>query len=851
MPGIGGPDFETTCRFIPRSNLANYFKRPHQVENLLDAVLKPDERPAVEANYVREHYLQSFATLLCISEGAMIHHFQQYKSLRDQKLPYRTRPDDFPITTPDKFEEFKDAQWQFCASNLEYNMNDRFKEEDILPITRKEKIGEGGSAIIYKIVVDENYNSLRPRGHVIPKRRRQHKNTFVLKTYRAADAEENYKAERDAYMKLRWAGKPSPHIIAYYGGFIHGDSYNIILEYADQGTLEDFMRNTKSPSTIEDTAIFWDRLFGVTHGIMTIHGNIGNYSSVSQIINGWHQDVKPANILVFSGNGDSPYDCHFKIADLGLAHFKPNVSQPNDPSDLDAFGTRAYGAPETFRSHIDMEASPLQVTQAVDVWSIGCVFSEASVWAHHGWKRVVEYRRQRSLEIKAKGGDEGEHVFHFGGNLLDAVDNIHQDILRAKQTKDHITRSVVDRLVVEMLQHETRPHAMYLFDKSKRLIKDAEKKFDVSVVGLVGNINGELVDSNEARVGARSPPQVPHDHYRVRGERELPLREPLPPDDDSAWSSSSSRSQSSSHRHHHKSASQSSRPRSTGAKGSSPAGAQGSHVIPLPATPSSTVANTHQNSPQQHVQQPQEEPVRPTLSINEGHEWKRKKKSGEYTVLRGEENLTSLDKRDHIFLIDTSATMKQYSREIERVISLLAYMVKKSDKDGLDIFFTQSRKKVNSRKSSKLSSSIHQEPFVGVSDMRGRLQNILQEHINKFGTLIYPPRTVYGRQPPPQPQRPLSFYILTDAKWQPTDVEGLIRDLVQSMIAKRCPKEHVAIQFIRFGDDQASIDKLDKLDHGLGLKAIGMDIVDHTYWDGNVWKQLLGSLNDWYDDDPT
>lgn len=29
------------------------------------------------------------------------------------------------------------------------------------------------------------------------------------------------------------------------------------------------------------------------------------------------------------------------------------------------------------------------------------------------------------------------------------------------------------------------------------------------------------------------------------------------------------------------------------------------------------------------------------------------------------------------------------------------------------------------------------------------------------------------------------------------------------------------------------------------------DIVDHTYWDGNVWKQLLGALNDWYDDDPT
>ena len=61
------------------------------------------------------------------------------------------------------------------------------------------------------------------------------------------------------------------------------------------------------------------------------------------LANRWHQDVKPANILVFSGNSSSPYDCHFKIADLGLTHFKPTISQAADPSDLDAFGTRAYG----------------------------------------------------------------------------------------------------------------------------------------------------------------------------------------------------------------------------------------------------------------------------------------------------------------------------------------------------------------------------------------------------------------------------------------------------------------------------------------------------------------------------
>lgn len=166
--------------------------------------------------------------------------------------------------------------------------------------------------------------------------------------------------------------------------------------------------------------------------------------------------------------------------------------------------------------------------------------------------------------------------------------------------------------------------------------------------------------------------------------------------------------------------------------------------------------------------------------------------------------------------------MKKYIRDIERVVSLLAYMLKKSDKDGLDIYFTQTPQKINSQKSSKLSGSIYQERFGGVSDMRGRLQNILHEHVNKFGTLILPSKTFFGHQPPSQPQRPLSFYILTDAKWQPTDVGGFIKDLVQKMKAKSCPKEHIAIQFIRFGSDQTSIDKLDQLDHGLGLKAIGM-----------------------------
>lgn len=93
-----------------------------------------------------------------------------------------------------------------------------------------------------------------------------------MKTYREAEAEENYKVERDAYMRLRWSGDPIDHVLAYYGGFVHGNTYNIILEYADQGTLEDYMSNIGPPSTIEELVLLWDRLLHVTTGIMAIHG---------------------------------------------------------------------------------------------------------------------------------------------------------------------------------------------------------------------------------------------------------------------------------------------------------------------------------------------------------------------------------------------------------------------------------------------------------------------------------------------------------------------------------------------------------------------------------------------------
>ena len=161
LPGIGGPNFETQCFFISQFKLEEYFKVPGRVENLLNAVLGEGEALKINANFLRDHYARSFAILLCIEEGPMIRLFRWEDNLRDEKLPHRTRPVGFPDMASDKFEAFQKEQWKFCAQKLRAGMNFRFQVDHILPIILREQIGSGGSATVYKIVVDSHYNLLR------------------------------------------------------------------------------------------------------------------------------------------------------------------------------------------------------------------------------------------------------------------------------------------------------------------------------------------------------------------------------------------------------------------------------------------------------------------------------------------------------------------------------------------------------------------------------------------------------------------------------------------------------------------------------------------------------------------
>ena len=85
-------------------------------------------------------------------------------------------------------------------------------------------------------------------------------------------------------MNLRYDNKPIAFVIAYYGSFVDEDTYNIILEYADRGNFEEFMKTTPEPSTSESMIELWERLSRISHGLAHIHGTPGTTSTGAPLL---------------------------------------------------------------------------------------------------------------------------------------------------------------------------------------------------------------------------------------------------------------------------------------------------------------------------------------------------------------------------------------------------------------------------------------------------------------------------------------------------------------------------------------------------------------------------------------
>ena len=142
---------------------------------------------------------------------------------------------------------------------------------------------------------------------------------FILKRYPNKDSESDYQAEVNGFRSI----KSAESVIKFYGSYIYGDEFNILLEYADKGSLDVYFQTETPPSRGSDIIKFWASMFKLIEGLKVIHnvrGLVFNYHLIylctNTILRG-HHDVKPTSIVILSNGSKHPSDWSFKFADFG------------------------------------------------------------------------------------------------------------------------------------------------------------------------------------------------------------------------------------------------------------------------------------------------------------------------------------------------------------------------------------------------------------------------------------------------------------------------------------------------------------------------------------------------------
>ena len=237
---------------------------------------------------------------------------------------------------------------------------------------------------------------------------------------------------------------------------------------------------------------------------------------------------------MFSGKTTNPYDVVFKLADLGLSHFKRVKKMSQDIVDRDVGGTKDYGksdpwgcairhelksvagAPECHRSDTFLEQCTLKVLSSVDIWSFGAVCSEAAVWVPLGMLGVTSYRNQRQQEIASKHTLQDGSCFHHRGSCLQAVDTMHHYVLKPNiiRPADCVTRPILNTVMESMLVEnpEERQSALGLYRIFQDLLEKAEEKMQNHTQDTVWR-NNDITFNKPQFLGWNAPNTPPHTSY--------------------------------------------------------------------------------------------------------------------------------------------------------------------------------------------------------------------------------------------------------------------------------------------------------------------------------------------------
>ncbi|KAK1999893.1 kinase-like protein [Colletotrichum falcatum] len=274
-----------------------------------------------------------------------------------------------------KMSLFVENQWLFMAPFFDMKATKPpfypLEPRVVLPFLKEEKY-------------DASYGgfSTVSRAHI----HKAHHNSEHLHSGNRSDFEQ----ERHAMKKLN--GQGHPHLMKLLATYKYQDHWYFIFPWAN-GNLREFWQRYDTPKADYGLAVWIaEQITGIASGLYLIQHPPKDLALTQDARDsGRHGDLKPENVLWFKGPGIDESvigNGVLKIADFGLTRYHHHSSRYVKAQDIQFSLT--YKAPE-----VDVSE---EVSQAYDIWTLGCLLLEFVTWYLGGWQAVDEFSADRTSD---------------------------------------------------------------------------------------------------------------------------------------------------------------------------------------------------------------------------------------------------------------------------------------------------------------------------------------------------------------------------------------------------------------------------------------------------------------------
>ncbi|KAF4333055.1 serine threonine kinase [Fusarium beomiforme] len=391
--GVNGEGDEVP--YIAPSILKNYW-----TSQRIDTILNSQHPPVAQSpEMIIGNFTRVFSILVHIGQPQEISWFcTSLEGLDDCQLPFEE------VCFPPSCiwaEDFLREQWIFSPlAIIEGNMFHRLlPSKTILPVTYRKQLTQKRSGrntvTLWEVQVHLRRNLDMPEDQPV-----------VFKVYDGPGAENLYEAEINVYLKL--CARDSKYITKHFASFsFQGKSkYIIVLEYAAGGSLRNFLQKTSPPVSSDEIQLLWSRLVKLLDALHALRDVQRLGVTPDRFLSGVHQDIQPANILVFPQKDmDSRFDVVFKLTDLGLAElatipaFSGTIATENR-------GNRMYISPES-STNFPLQAPSDQI-------------SDLDYCIDDGSARLRAVKEFHNLALRGKRGSDNTSTY-MSNIILDYI----------------------------------------------------------------------------------------------------------------------------------------------------------------------------------------------------------------------------------------------------------------------------------------------------------------------------------------------------------------------------------------------------------------------------------------------